>query len=282
MSQHHTPTVLNTERFRKSIVANPQFQEERSRDKSPENSQQRRDHLQRAIAYGALSIAEKLENNKGIEQELDASLFKLVAGLHDFNTSSEIIDKLRDKYDGRRMNTHDWNEFETHKTKVVMEFNRTLREVISNSKQRFNFEDLLSFMTDVFAETGGQQEVNTFYKRARTTLIGTRTEEGFEQVLKAAGVEFERGTIAQDAKGGDVIIGNVPVDVKSSEGSVEHAKDKALATGHNPDTIIWSHIEPEDFNGELTLSEDAKKIIFKRLEPALNSIIYNYSDLHAA
>jgi hypothetical protein len=100
-----------------------------------------------------------------------------------------------------------------------------------------------------------------------------RDEMAFEQVLIAAGIPYSRGDKKDDGTGGDFIIDDIPIDLKSSENSAREAQKKALRERRDPRRIIWSHISFDDFDGRLTLPYEATEAIFARLKPDLARIV---------
>jgi len=272
MKLKDTPPILDTRRFADSIRRQPAFFQELPKGSFAElPANQRRQHFQHAMASGALSIAQRLERSRG-EYDLGANLFKLVSSLASFGDSEQAVEALRDTYgDSGWMPKNERSLFHDQKQEII-EFNHTLREVINAGASRFSFDELLAFMTTMYEASGGETTLN-FHNRARSALVGMRNEIAVEQVLIAAGVDYELGDAAQDAKGGDFIIDGVSIDVKTSEQSARYAQEKARRNGFNPRTIVWSHINFTDFEGQLTLPPEMNDAIFAKIKPDIDMAI---------
>lgn len=233
---------------------------------------EKRESIQRAIAAGAISISERLRKERG-EYDLDANLYSLVAGLHDFHEGSIVMDQLRDEYgSAHHMPAKEKQDFYDHKERIT-EFNHVLREVINAGASKFNFDELLTFMTTMYVAANGREGMNSFHSQARMAIIGMRNEVAVEQLLISGGVEYDLGTQDQDSKGGDVVIQGVLIDVKASERSAENAKLKARQSGRNPDRIVWSHITFEDYEGRLTLPAQKNEEVLQALLPDLRKAL---------
>lgn len=271
-TQEQTKT-LETRRFIESIQQDPAFAETISTQRLSElDPRQRREHLVGAVAAGALSIATELEEERG-EYDLDANLYRLVGKLGAFYKSSVIIDELREKYESSRdMPQTEKRVFYSNKD-TVTEFNHILGEVINAGASKFTFDELLTFMTNMHAASGNRENTGDFYTHAKRALIGMRSELAVEQVLIANGIDYSLGDLEQESKGGDVIINDIPIDIKSSLQATERAKERAKRNGWNPDRIVWSHITPKDFDGKLTLPYDRIEEIFARIKPDLDKAI---------
>ncbi|MDN5275231.1 MAG: hypothetical protein JWP06_1132 [Candidatus Saccharibacteria bacterium] len=269
MTNPNTPQVLNPGRFVTSIRHDSEFLGGLPKAEYQSMPQdQKRESMQRAIAAGALSIAERLEKEHG-EYDLDANLYKLVAGLDDFHRGSVAMDQLRDEYGSPHyMPPPEKQDFYDHKDKIT-EFNHVLREVINAGASRFNFDELLIFMTNMYIASSGSKDAQSFHAQARMTIVGMRNEVAIEQLMIAAGVEYNLGTAAQDSVGGDIVIQGVLIDVKASEKSAEKAKQKAKRSGRNQDRIVWSHIEFADYEGGLMLPYKKNDEILQKLLPDL-------------
>lgn len=265
-----SPETLNPRRFTSAIGQQAEFlgampTHERF---SELDEGERRHYRKRAIAAGAIAHAHRLEKERG-EYDLDANLFKLVAGLEAFYVNQSAITDLTDDYDNpRHMPPKDRQKFYRSKDALI-EFNDTLHEVINVGASKFNFHELLTFMTNMHVAAGGHGTAARFQEQAREALIGMRNEVAFEQILIANGIDFTPGTTEQDKEGGDVEINKVLIDVKASWESAARAKQKAAKAGRNPNLIIWSHIEFEDFEGQLTLPYAKTSEIFAKLKPDL-------------
>jgi hypothetical protein len=206
-------------------------------------------------------------------EPLSSALYHLVSELQQFYAANQTIDLLRHQYGNPwHMSPGDKKRFYDSK-QIVIEFNHALRRVIATDAPRFDFEELLNFIVDTYTTVTGQENTDDFYHHIRTTLVGMRNEIAVEQMLIAAGISYELGSLKQDAVGGDFIINGVPVDIKASEKTADSARQRAISGGYDPGSIAWSHIDFEDFNGALTLSPQKSREIFAQLEPELKAIV---------
>lgn len=235
----------------------------------------KREHLQRAIASSAFTIANEREQTHG-DSDLDAHLFRLVGSLGSFYEGAQTLDTLGQRYRSRRdMSPGAARKFATSKEDVIS-FNHTLREVINVGASKLSFDDLLQFMVKMHVESGGRESMQSFEQQARNRLVGMRDEMAFEQMLIAGDVNYRIGEPEEDAIGGDFIVEGIPIDVKSSEFTARDAKRRATERNRNPHRIIWSHIRPQDYNGRLTLTYDQSKALFSEIEPELAQAIPSY------
>lgn len=275
-------TALNPTNFTRTIRSQPEFLESLPRerfDTLPES--ERRKQMQRAVATGALSLADRLEEEHG-EYNLDANLYRLVGSLSSFQRNSHELEVLRDKYGSvYSMPLAIKDRFYKCKDKVT-EFNHTLREVINAGASRFGFDDLLAFMTTMQIASGGRENIEEFQQDARSALVGMRNEMAFEQLLIHAGIEYEIGTLEQDATGGDYIIEGVPVDVKASQAAADQARKRPKGIGHVEGEIVWSHIRYDDYEGGLTLPYEKNDEVLARLKPELDQILHSQSSQRSA
>ena len=266
-------TPLNPNKFISRIRTSNEFlgnMPKAKHDELPEN--QREQAIHRAIAKGALSLAGHERATSG--NELDANLYEMVSGLQDFYESSRTLDELRDRYGSpKRMPPAERDRFYDSK-EAIIGFNDTLVEVINSGASNFDFGELLGYMTNMFsASNHNRRRVADFQARAREALVGMRNEMAVEQLLIAGGIDYRRGTVEEDSKGGDYIIEGVPFDFKSDEYSAEKARLRAEEGGYDSSTIVWSHIRFEDFEGKLTLPYDKCAPILAELKPELDAAI---------
>lgn len=225
--------------------------------------------LHRAIAASALSLAEREDNDKN---KLDANLFRLVSGLQEFYEDSRMLDHLRNRYHNPgNMPRSEYERFYDGKATIIR-FNDALGEVINSGASKFDFGDLLTFMTTMFSASN-QHNVGDFHDRARQAIIGMRNEMAVEQLLITGGVNFRRGTPEEDGKGGDFIVEGVPIDFKSKEFFAQKARNEAKERGYDGSTILWSHVDFEDFEGKLMLPYNKCVEIFAKLKPELDRVI---------
>lgn len=274
--------ALNPAQFTGTIRRQPEFLRSLPRetfDTLPVS--ERREQMQRAVAAGALSLASKLEKEHG-EYDLDGNLYRLIGSLPSFRQNSHELGALRDKYGSvYSMPPAIKDRFYRCKEEVT-EFNHVLREVINAGASRFGFNDLLTFMTTMQVASGGREGIEDFQQDARSALVGMRNEMAFEQLLIHAGLDYEIGTLEQDAAGGDFIIEGIPVDVKASESAASQARDRSRSGGYDASGIIWSHIHFEDYEGQLTLPYEKNDEVFARLKPELDRILHPDSSRRSA
>jgi hypothetical protein len=244
-------------------------------------NQMRTKARQRALAKGALSIASELEAEHG-EYDLRANLFALVGNLESFYESSQKLDTLREKFDSPYTMPPDVR-YSFYKIKdQVTEFNHALREVINAGTSKFNFAELLDFMTTIHVANGGQETAHSFHQNAREALVGMRNEMAYEQALILAGIPYELGDIEDEARGGDFIIMRTPIDVKSSPEATEQAKKIARQHGRNPDLIIWSRLSFADFKGALTLPHERALGLANDIKSDIRTAVLSHRGARAA
>ena len=272
MKQSET-TLLSPSRFTEAISRNRKFMEELpKRDFNTLSGDEQRQVKRRAIGRGALAVSEQLKEEKTPDSGLDSHLFKLVGNLDAFFGDSRRVKQTREKYeDVRQMSQRERNTFEQRKQGVI-DFNHALYDVIDAGASRFDFNQLLEFMTKMHIAANSRESAKEFYTYAREALIGMRAEAVFGQALIAGGRTFKRDK-KLDKFGGDFTVDDVPIDVKASEFGVEEARRKAERDGRNPDTIIWLHMNFEDFDGKLALSPDKAAELYQRIEPDLDNAI---------
>lgn len=268
-------TTLDPRRFTQSIRDTPRFREELPDTPFAElTPEARRESLLRAVASGAISIADTLERQRG-EYDLDANLYRLVGNLNSFHEGSLVIDRLREQYQTPRyMPRAEKKTFYDNKGRVT-EFNHILREVINAGASRFGFNNLLTFMTNMNAASGNRENTGEFHAQARAALVGMRNEIAVEQVLIGAGIDYELGTLEDDAEGGDIIIENIPIDIKASLNATQRAQEKARQFGRDPNRIIWSHIQFEDYEGQLTLPYRLNGAVYAKMKPDLDKALHS-------
>jgi hypothetical protein len=271
----NSESPLNPIRFISAINSNESFLRALpERDGQKDSPELRRERQKLAIARGALSEAQKRETERGAS-DLDANLFALIGKLGSFYEGQHTMGRLLNTYGSpHRMRPKEKLAYYKNKEKVIG-FNHTLHEIINaaGTKPPFDFSELLSFMTQMHIRGGGQATAQDFNTAAGSRLVGARNEMATEQVLIYGGVDYENGTVDDDGMGGDIIIGNVLIDVKAGELTARRAQEKARQEGHNPKTIIWSHIEFEDFKGGLILPKERNAPVFTALKPDIDAAI---------
>lgn len=122
--------------------------------------------------------------------------------------------------------SHEAREHFREAKAMIRRFNDALQDIIDTGANHLSFDDLLNFMTTMYRKSHGSSP-EAFKNEARSTLIGMRNELAVEQALIASGIEYEQGTDEDDAKGGDIIVNGVRIDIKSSHELAEEAKQQA-------------------------------------------------------
>jgi hypothetical protein len=262
-----TSTISRQSEFRAALPTEERFQALEDDEK--------RHYRKRAIAAGAISHASRLEKEHG-GYDLDANLFRMVGELESFHTNKAIVTSLSETYGSPRTMPEAIRDKFYRSKESVIGFNHTLREVINAGASRFSFDELLTFMTNMHIAGGGRETAAEFQGFARNALVGMRNEIAFEQVLIANDVEYELGTIEEDATGGDFIIEGVPIDIKSGLTATDEARKKARREGRNPDLIMWSHIREADYEGRLMLPYRKNGEVYSRLQSDLNRAISSF------
>lgn len=268
--------ILDPSHFIAQISRSPEFQTALPRkniDTMPPDELGR--HRRRAVALGAAAIARHLEQERGNSYDLEANLMSLIAHMNSFYEGQRGVNAYRDRYDDMKL--RDIPEkarahYRMNKQKVT-DFNHVLREVINAGAPQFDFNELLVFMTTQHIAMGGRDTQQEFHDMARSSLVGMRNEIAVEQVLIANGVNYELGTAEQDARGGDFIIEDTMIDVKASPRTAEDAKQEAIRYGRNPNLIVWSHINFDDFEGKLTLPARLNQSVGHRLLPDIDKAV---------
>ncbi len=264
---------LNPHVFAGAIRRDPDFLRSLPQIPVAELDQEKfREQRQHALAKGALAIADRLEQRNG-EYDLNANLFRLVGQLGDFQNNTTIVNTLRERYGNATMMPRDIKDRYYNHKKGLSEFNHTLHEVINAGASRFNFRQLVEFMTTMYMATGNHDDISSFTTNAKRHIVGMRNEMSFEQLLIAGGYNYTLGTVEQDAEGGDIIVEGVPIDLKASQFSVERALETAHENGYYDDNVLWSHIEPQDYKGQLTLPYDKVDEVLARLKPDLDHML---------
>lgn len=263
--------VLDPDRFIDRLMTHGKFVGQLPKTRLQESETDRGPRFHRNIA--AQAFRSHISKPPVVQPTLDTLLFKLVAGLKEFYQDSRTLDYLRNRY-GKPQNMPPGDKDRFYDSKdTIIGFNDTLVDVIGSGASQFDFDQLLTFMTDVFAATEGQQHAGDFHERAREAVVGMRNEMAVEQLLTAGHIEFRRGSVLEDSKGGDYFIDGVPIDFKSNELSAQRARMRAEENGYDGSMILWSHVRPEDFEGKLTLPYAKRAAIFAELKPELDAAI---------
>lgn len=211
----------------------------------------------------------------------NANLARLVTMLQGFYHASRTLDYLRHHFGNpHNMSPGDRDRFYDSKDSIIR-FNDTLVDAIPACAEQFTFEELLSFLTEKFSASDDPKHAADFHERAREALVGMRNEVAVEQLLNAGGMQFRRGTVEEDGKGGDLFVEGVPIDFKSDEYSAERARMRAEEGGYDSGMIVWSHVNFEDFEGKLMLPHERSLAIFAELKPELEAAIAAHTNHQA-
>lgn len=266
-----TSDILNPKRFTTQIAKHSDYLKnlpQQDIDIMPQA--ELRNQRGRAIQLGSYALANERIEKHG-EYDLDANLFTLVATTENFLKSYQSMEAFKDERHESNFSHNSASSIDKYhddKNKVIA-FNHALKEVINAGAAKFNFSELLTFMTNMHVAINGGSEQVAFHDVARRHLVGMRNEIAFEQILIAAGIEYEAGSIEDDAEGGDFIINGVPIDVKASESTARQAQEKKYRNGYDASHIMWSQIDFEDFNGALVLPQD---VVTKKV-PTVHTLV---------
>lgn len=222
-----------------------------------------RDQRNWAIRFGAHALQHETVRRDG-EHSLDASLYTLIANITPFYDGQRELDAYRTKYehiDHRTIPEDERQRFYEAKLDVGV-FNDALKGVIEAGAHKFNFNELLAFVTNMYGEIEGPHNLEYFNDAARGALVGMRSEVAFEEMMNVLGIECQPADPIDDTKYKYDARVKLPyatkfekVDVKTSEFAVDDAWERAAK--YNDDVIpIWPHVSEDDFKGQLSLSYD--------------------------
>lgn len=227
-----------------------------------------------ALASSAIALAHRREAEHGPD-DLDSYLYQLIGETEPFYNAQLDLDTFREETE--HMNWHDVPEHEkelfNHNREVVTTYNDTVHEIIELGAAKFNFDELVNFMTDAHVSAGGGDSADHFYQMAHSTVVGMRTEVSVGRLLRHNGIDYTLGSRDQDIRGGDIFIAGVPLDLKTTEFSVTKEKRKAKQRHRDPKRIIWAGIHEEDYRGGLVLPRDKYDEVSSRLMPQIRSAI---------
>lgn len=268
---------LDLHRLSESVLRNPAYAEGLPRQNLAELSDDDRRAVRRnAMAHSAMSLSQQREKDHG-PYDLDANLYQLMAATEPFFEAQHNIDDFRFRtkdVDWRTVPQEDKADYRQAR-QTLTDFNHIVREIIEIGGGKFNFNQLVTFMTNVHIANGGAKSANAFAQMAESCVSGMRVEVGDEQALIHSGIEFEVGTKDQDIHGGDFFIDGVGFDIKHSQNRVEKERAIARSRGDDPNVIIWSHIEDDYFNGQLILPADKNDIVARGLLADIKKVIGN-------
>lgn len=227
-----------------------------------------------AIKLGALAASETLRLEYGT-YDPKPRIMRLVSQLDDFSESKQRLENYSANAGGHINETK--KQQIKHDKETVISFNHSLREVIETNNRRFNFAELVTFMTNMHSSIEGPENQKHFHDLARRTIVGVRNEIATEQVLlQYSDYSFEMADEEADLHGADLIIEGVPFDIKASKGAADRAKDDARKYGRDPNLIVWSHIREEDFEGQLLLPNANSSRIAQELIQDIDKGIDSY------
>lgn len=278
MQNKNKDPFLNHREYVTDIAKQPEFQANRP-ERGAESNEAYIRQMRVAVGMGAIAAARHLKQERS-GFDVKPRVLDMVAKLPDFHDTQQRLESYQQKYQEKRSPRAEYQQFKKDKESVI-EFNHTIRDVIESSNDRFDFNELLNFMTNMHMSINGPESRHEFYQKTRDVLFGVRNEIATEAaLLRYSDYDIEMGDAEDDATGVDMYINGVPFDIKNSQGSVNHARDKAREYGRNPDLIIWSYIDMEDFDGKLTLSDVGMKRAANKMSVDIEAGIksYNYSD----
>lgn len=206
-------------------------------DEKPEAMKARR------IAVGMASAALSAEQVSGFTS-LQTHAFNVIHHLTEFTESQHALAQLRGHHGS-------YNEKHPYIQKMAG-FNHAIKEMVDDYPI-LQFDRVLSFLRQMHQALNGADRNIDFETEVRGILVGMRHEIGVEQMLgQMRNVEYEKGAVGDDLKGADLYVSidgseMTPFDIKASPTKTFHAKNEAPTKGHNPDHIIWSHIEDREF-----------------------------------
>lgn len=264
--------ALNPVRFVSAIRRRPEFQDALPRESIGDlTTEQMRAARISAVGQGATALAIEREESHGA-YDLDANLFSLIGNASDFFEAHEAMEYFHDTYDRTPRHLIDQDEVDTFRAnkQTVIKFNGILKEVMNAGAAKFNFAELLEFITNQYTSIQAADNVK-FQEAIRQRMVGIRDELAVEQILIENGIDFELGSEEDEEVGGDFIINDVRIDIKSSQHAAVRAKQIASAHDDDPDRFIWSQIESKDYRGKLTLPPSATKRVAENLIPLINT-----------
>lgn len=263
---------LDLDRLNKAIRNNSEYFESTSRHNVVDLDTYRR--RRNALASSAIALAHRRETEHGPD-DLDSYLYQLIGETEPFYNAQLDLDTFRDET--KHLNWRDVPEHEkelfNHNRKIVTTYNDTVHEIIELGAAKFNFDELINFMTDAHVSAGGGDSAEDFYQMAHSTVVGMRTEVSVGRLLRHNGIDYTLGSRDQDIRGGDIFIAGVPLDLKTTEFSVTKEKRKAKQRHRDPSRIIWAGIHEEDYRGGLVLPRDKYDEVSKRLMPQIRAAV---------
>lgn len=219
----------------------------------------------RRIAVRLASAALSTEQVSGFKS-LDSHAFNVIHHLTEFTESQRALADIRAHHGS-------YNEKHPYVEKMVG-FNHAIKEMV-DAYPALQFDRVMSFLRHMHQALDGADRNKHFETEVRGILVGVRHEIGVEQMLGTMrNVEYETGAVSDDIKGADLYVSidgspMTPFDIKASPTKTFYAKNEAPAKGHNPDHIIWSHIEDREFGNSFripyTLAAERAPELYKDL-----------------
>lgn len=241
--RHHVDAIKSTDEYRTTL------QEVPGEVLNPKQKLQRRN---KAIARSAQALAEFHTSESGY-QSPEGTRYELISQLEPFYHAQVTLNQLRSQ--GHRLGQRVPRETKLPYLKIVTRFNHALKEVLDNDSSLM-FDDLLLFMTRMYAGANGVETAQEFHDEARGAMDGMRHEIGAEQIVGVLGLDYDEASVDDDLKGVDRFIhidGEiVPIDFKASENKTERARRKSF----HPEHIVWSQLHDADFQGGFRISNE--------------------------
>ncbi|HEY8886509.1 MAG TPA: hypothetical protein VIM31_03370 [Candidatus Microsaccharimonas sp.] len=178
----------------------------------------------------------------------------VTAHLTDFSDSIQQLHELRHQ--------HAHHKEKLPALRKISEFNHAVKDMV-DANPSLTFDEVLSFILSMNQSINGNNNTSyNFEEEVKQVLVGMSHEIAFEQMLGyMPDIEYKEATIEDDLAGTDMFVSMngspmVSIDIKASLVRAQHAKDKALYLGYNPDRIIWSRLSNRDFNGFFRIPQD--------------------------
>lgn len=268
------PERIETAKYLSQIARSREYGDERQRGLRSEHQSdaEKARTKQRAIRVGGIALANANTSESGYRNK-DGTLLYLAANLDVFHHAKARLDDGHDDT---------WHSDK----REVSKFNHALKDAIDKNK-RAGMSGILTYMKEAYANINPQSDMALFEQQARTVLVGMQHELAAEQIIESTGrfsVDYDRMDVSEeqaiedDLHGDDIfVIDNetgrrFSVDIKYREETVRHKRQKAVEDGRDPNKIIWSRCNPQDFTDNFsidpTIAERKAAAMMRDLEAA--------------
>ncbi len=213
----------------------------------------------------------------GFSDKTEDEIILLAGAPNFFHLQNRIDDLEKEKrqQSNRRLDKPQWEEYKQLKKELVG-YNQLLSDFIYNNPDG-TMSDLNQALTEQ-AITSFPKHAEQLFSTITQETRGARTEAASRRLLDIAHVPYERGTVYEDTRGGDIIIifnnKRIKVDIKSSLDQIAKINDgyddtyehkKAYAISKSPrgrktadDVIaIFPGFTDRDFGDSLNLQLDS-------------------------